>query len=137
MPLIWIHEDCLSLDHPGYAKYPDAPSLFVFDEAEFAAEQRSLKRIGFVYECLLDLPAVIQRGDPAERVAAFARAQGLRHIVTTPSPSPRIRAAARTLASGFELELLEPAPFVDYRGKLDLKRFSRYWQRVQAHAFGG
>ena len=60
--LIWLHPDCLAADNPAYLKYPKADALFVFDEDEIDTEQWTLKRIAFLYETLIELPAEIERG---------------------------------------------------------------------------
>lgn len=132
-PLLWIHEDCLSPTAPPFAKYPDAPALWVWDDSLLAAERWSLKRILFVYETLLELPVEIDGGDPVAVLEAYAKRMGAGRIVTVQSPSPRfaeIRGALR-----IPVEVLAPVPFVEVRGAIDLKRFSRYWKRAQASAF--
>ena len=132
-PLLWIHEDCLSATAPPFALYPHAPAVWVWDDAHLAAEKWSLKRVAFVYESLLELPVEIERGDPATVLEAYAKRIGADRIVTVQSPSPRfteIRTALR-----IPVELLEPVPFVEVRNPIDLKRFSRYWKRVQESAF--
>lgn len=130
-PLIWLHPDCLSASCPSWQKYPCAPALFVFDEAEIEAEQWSLKRVAFLYETLLELPCEIERGDVVARLLA-RRPQ---KIVTVSSPNPRFKDQVRRLEAAVPVEVLPPVPFVDYRGSLDLKRFSRYWKRVEPVLF--
>ena len=134
--IVWLHEDCLSPQHPGLVQHADAPPLFVFDEVALRDDAISLKRIVFQYECLLETPAIIRRGDPVEEVLAFAREHSATRVVTSSTPSPRLRRQMAALQKSIEVEVLDPEPFVDYRGRLDLKRFSRYWQRVQQYAFG-
>jgi len=127
-PLLWIHEDCLSPTSPPFAEYPLAPAVWVWDDSL----DWSLKRIVFVYECLLELPVTIERGDPAMVLHAQAERMGAERIVTVRSPSPRW--AEIRSASQLPVEVLEPIPFVELRGTVDLKRFSRYWKRAQTPA---
>jgi hypothetical protein len=64
-PIVWIHGDCLSPYGPALTAYPGAPAIWVWDDALLEEWRISLKRIVFIYECLLDLPVVIRRGDVA------------------------------------------------------------------------
>ena len=129
--LIWLHPDCLSADNPAYLKYPKADALFVFDEEEIEAEQWTLKRIAFFYETLIELPAEIERG----HVAAKLLARRPEKIVTVESVNPRLRDFLKQLEAVVPVEVLPAVAFVDYRGTLDLKRFSRYWKRVEPIIF--
>ncbi|MBY0503936.1 MAG: hypothetical protein K2X03_08495 [Bryobacteraceae bacterium] len=129
-PLLWIHEDCLSETAPPFALYPQAPAVFVFDESH---SLWSLKRIQFVYECLLELPVIIERGDAAAVLQAQAKAQGTGRIATVSSPSPHWAKIRDRIQ--LPVEVLDPVPFVELRGQVDLKRFSRYWKRAQTSAF--
>ena len=136
--VIWVHGDCLSPNGPAFQAVPDAPALFVWDDALLKEWEISLKRVVFIYECLLELPVVIRRGDVAEEVVRFAAEHGATRILTAESPSPRFRAICKQIAtnmpSGSRLEVLRNEPFVDYDGYLDLKRFSRYWNKVKEYA---
>jgi hypothetical protein len=51
--------------------------------------------------------------------------------VTTATPDPLARRAIRRLAERFPVEVQEPEPFVTLAREPDLKRFSRYWARVE------
>ncbi len=132
MKLIWIHGDCLHRASPAQRAYPDSPSLFVWDDAELQRAGWSLKRIGFIYECLLDLPVTIRRGDPVIEVGRFARELRCSGIATMASPDPRIQAQAAAMGA----EILPLEPFVELKGKLDLARFSRYWRKAEAALLG-
>ena len=132
-PLLWIHDDCLSVTAPPFARYPQAPGLWVWDDEHLLAERWSLKRVQFVYECLLELPVAIERGDPVQVLTAQALALGAQRIVTVASPSPRWAEVRQALP--LPVEVLEPIPLVEMRGHIDLKRFSRYWKRAQTSAF--
>lgn len=128
MKLIWVHAECLHRLSPSYRAYPNSPSLFVWDDVELQRTGWSLKRIGFVYECLLDLPVTIRRGDPVNEVLRFAQELHCSGIATMASPDPRIQAQAAAMGA----EILELEPFVELKGKLDLARFSRYWRKAEA-----
>ncbi|MBF2099144.1 MAG: hypothetical protein IGQ88_12340 [Gloeomargaritaceae cyanobacterium C42_A2020_066] len=132
-PILWVHGDCLDPHSPCFAAYPGRPALWVWDETLLTASQISLKRLVFLYECLLDLPVVIRRGDPAQVILTFAQEQGTNWVVTTDSPSPRFQQICDGLTKHLRLDVLAVEPFLAYEGYLDLKRFSRYWRAAQRH----
>ena len=127
MKLIWVHADCLHRQSAAYRAHPDAPSIFVWDDAEMQRVGFSLKRIGFIYECLLDLPVTIRRGDPVSEVQRFALELQCSGVVTMASPDPRLIAQTDELSA----EILSQEPFVEVKGRIDLARFSRYWRKVE------
>jgi hypothetical protein len=133
--LLWLHPDCLAADNPAFAKYPGARAVFIWDEEEIEEEAWTLKRIQFLYESLLEIPAEIHRGPVVPKLTELLRAANLRKIATVDSVNPRFKEHRRLLEMAFSLEVLPPVPFVDYRGHLDLKRFSRYWKRVEPVVF--
>ena len=127
MKLIWVHADCLHRQSAAYRAYPDSPSIFVWDDAEIQRVGFSLKRIGFIYECLLDLPVTMRRGDPVSEVQRFALELGCSGVVTMASPDPHLIAQTAELGA----EILAQEPFVEVKGRIDLARFSRYWRKVE------
>lgn len=134
--IIWVHGDNLSPHGPALSAHPDAPAVWVWDEPLLKAWRISLKRIVFIYECLLELPVTIRRGRIVSEIARFAAEHEADTIVTAASPSPRFREICRRLrAAGYALEVLEERPFVDPNDNYDLKRFSRYWRKAQKTAF--
>jgi hypothetical protein len=135
-PILWVHGDALSPEHPIFRAYPQAPAIFCFDEALLREGQVSLQRIAFLYECLLELPVDIHRGDVVEQVLAFARQHDADGIVTAATPSPRFAAFCTQLDEHLPVRIVAPEAFLDYDGHLDLKRFSRYWKTAQRYAWG-
>ena len=136
-PIVWVHGDCLSPQNPALQEYPNAPAIWVWDDALLEEWQISLKRIVFIYECLLELPVTIRRGNVAAEVVAFAKEHGADGVATAQSPSPRFEAICNDIeeALSLEVEVWSPEPFVDYDGYIDLKRFSRYWRKAQQYIF--
>ncbi len=136
--IVWVHGDCLSPHNPALVSSPNAPAIFVWDEALLNEWHISFKRIVFMYECLLELPVTIRRGDVVSEIVGFATEHGATRILTAESPSPRFRTICRQVSqvmpSGSRLEVLKIEPFVDYEGRIDLKRFSRYWNTVKKFA---
>jgi hypothetical protein len=133
--IIWVHGDCLSSEGPALTTYPGAPAIWVWDDALLEQWRISLKRIIFIYECLLDLPIIIRRGDVAAEVAAFAQEHNAGRVATAESPSPRFRIIQHELARTLTVETLPVAPFLAYDRPLDLKRFSRYWKIAEQYVF--
>jgi len=134
-PIIWIHGDCLSPHNPALQAHPNSPAIWVWDEALIEEWQLSLKRITFIYECLLELPVVIRRGDVTKEVIAFAKEQNANLVVTANSPSPRFKAICNEIERSLQLEVFEVESFFEYDGYIDLKRFSRYWKVAEKYIY--
>ena len=134
--IVWVHGDCLRPGNPALAAAPGAPAIFVFDDALLDDYGTTLKRLVFLYECLLELPVTIRRGDVAEQVLAFAHGHGAERVLTTPSPAPRFLEIGRRLDAEIPLTVVPEIPFLAYDGHLDLRRFSRYWKVAQRYAYG-
>ena len=139
--LVWIHGDCLNPHSPALQAHPDAPRVFVFDDAVLARYQVSLKRIAFLYECLLEIPRIeIRRGKVVAELANAAREHDCTRIVTVESVAPRFARIGKALQREHNLsvEALPLEPFVELSAqetaRLDLKRFSRYWNPLKAKA---
>lgn len=135
-PVVWVHGDCLSPYSPALKAYPDAPAIWVWDDALIEEWQLSLKRITFIYECLLELPVVIRRGEVAAEVVNFAKEHNVDLVVTVDSPSPRFKDICQEIERFVPVEVLAVEPFFEYDGYIDLKRFSRYWKVAEQHLFG-
>ncbi len=133
--IVWVHGDCLSPYNPGLQQYPNTPAIWVWDEALIEEWQLSLKRLTFIYECLLELPVVIRRGDVAQEILAFAKEHDANLVVTANSPSPRFDDICKEMERSLAVQVLEVEPFFDYDGYIDLKRFSRYWKVAQNYVF--
>jgi hypothetical protein len=134
-PIIWINGDCLSPQNPTLQEYPNTPAIWVWDDALIAEWQISLKRLTFIYECLLELPVEIRRGNVAEEVLAFAKEHNTNLVITTDSPSPRFDDICDQIEQSVKLEVFAVEPFFEYDGYIDLKRFSRYWKVAEKYVF--
>ena len=142
-PILWIHGEALGPANPALQAYPGRPAVFVFDSELLAGRSPttgdpasssrpvSLKRIGFLYECLLELPVSLRKGDVATEVLAFARTHGADGIVTSAGIDPRVEAICQRLEQELPVQVLTPEPFVELEGRVDLGRFSRYWRRAE------
>ncbi len=139
--IVWLHADNLNPNNAALRAASDSPAVFVWDDELLKAWKISLKRIVFIYECLLELPVTIRRGDVALEVAAFAQEHSVRRILTMASPSPRHKLICQRIMQqmpkGSRLEVLRDPAFVDTNKSIDLKRFSRYWNAVKYDVLRG
>lgn len=135
--VIWVHGDCLRPGNPALRARPDAPAIFCWDDELLREWRISFKRVLFIYECLLEMPVTIRRGDVAGEVAAFAAEHGATGVVTAFSPSPRFGLIAREIEKSYPIEVLPEDPFLDYPGEFDLRRFSRFWRQAESYAYRG
>ena len=130
-PVLWIHGEALGPANPALVAHPGAPAVFVFDRELIETQRLSLKRLGFIYECLLELPVTLRHGDVALEVLSFARRHGADGVVTSAAVDPRFGLLREQIAAQSPLQVLEPEPFVALPEPLDLRRFSRYWRRAE------
>jgi hypothetical protein len=130
--VVWLHEGCLSPHHPALQAHPTAPALFVFDEDYLRREGYTLKRIAFIYECLLDLPVTIRKGQTIPLLRAFAREHAAERIVTSETVCPWHRQILAAVAA----ETLPLPALIHHPGPFDLTRFSRFWRKAEKFAYG-
>ncbi|MTJ06490.1 deoxyribodipyrimidine photo-lyase [Anabaena sp. UHCC 0204] len=134
-PVIWINGDCLSPHNPALQEYPQAPALWVWDDVLISEWQIGIKRLTFIYECLLELPVEIRRGNIAAEILNFTKEHNANLVVTTDSPSPRFNDICNQIHNSIKLEILSVEPFFEYDGYIDLQRFSRYWKVAKKYVF--
>ena len=138
--LIWIYPDCLHPNGAALTAYPDAPRVFVFDEPNILASEMTLKRIAFIYESLLEIKLIeIRKGNPVQELIEALDEFNCDTIAVVISVDPRFQEIVDELRQHniqFEIFLVEP--FVQLAAgeaeKLNLKRFSKYWNQVKRRA---
>ena len=135
-PIIWIHAEALGPTNPALLVHPEAPAVFVFDRELIETQRLSLKRLGFLYECLLELPVTLRHGDVAQEVLSFARRHGADGVVTSAGVDPRFGLLREQIAAHLPVQVHEPEPFVVLPEPVDLRRFSRYWRRAEPVLWG-
>ena len=96
-PIVWVHEGALGQSNAALEDCPEAPALFVFDQAWIQQQRISRKRLGFLYECCLELPVTIRKGDVAAEVLAFAERHGADGVVTSGAVDPRLNRIAAAI----------------------------------------
>ena len=125
MRIAWLHSDCLSANW----LLPEDRAVYVFDDAQLEENGWGLKRIMFVYETLLELRVEIYHGPTVPTLAALAQPHG--GLVTVDTPDSWLRERIGDLRQAIQVDLV-PAPlFVRLEGRVDLKRFSRYWSKAE------
>ncbi|MFM8276378.1 MAG: FAD-binding domain-containing protein [Cyanobium sp.] len=151
--VLWIHGEALGPANPALRAYPGAPAVFVFDRellagrtatsgggrgaGEPAPQPLALTRLGFLMECLLELPVSLRHGDVVEELVGFAQRHGAARIITSQAVDPRFERLRARLATRLPVEVLAPEPFAPLDDRqpdgapLDLRRFSRYWKRAE------
>jgi len=136
-PIVWVHEEALGPRHPCLLAFPEAPALFVFDTHWISDHQVSRKRLGFLYECALELPLTLRKGAVAEEVLAFAERHQADGIVTSTPVDPRLERIADAIDQQMPLQCLAPDPFVTLPRPPRLGRFSRYWREAESVVWEG
>ena len=135
-PVLWIHDEALGPTNPALVAHREAPALFVFDRELIETQRLSLKRLGFLYESLLELPVTLRHGDVAQEVLSFASRHGADGVVTSAGVDPRFGLLREQIAAHLPVQVLEPEPFVVLPEPVDLRRFSRYWRRAEPVLWG-
>ncbi len=138
--LVWIHPDCLNPCGAALTKYSTAPKVFVFDDEWLLTDSISLKRIAFIYECLLEIEGVeIRKGQVIKEILEAMSSSHCDSIVVVESVDPRFaEIVAEFRRKNIQVEILAAEPLVKLAAgeaeRLDLKRFSRYWNQVKRRA---
>ena len=134
-PLVWVTLGAASSRGAAALAFPTSPRIHVIDPAWLAAEEPGLKRLVFLWECLADIQDLhVVEGPPVDVLPTAAAALGCDGIALEWTPCPRERAAAAAIARVLPVSVVDEAPFCDRSRVDDLRRFSRYWQRVRASA---
>ncbi|MBC8101133.1 MAG: hypothetical protein H7Z41_00915 [Cytophagales bacterium] len=140
--VVWLHGDHLSAANPALTQYPDAPVVFVFDEAFLGPAGLAFHRLFFLYEAVVEVFAArepgtcsVRRGSVTDEVVAFAREHRARRIVTTDTIGDRFAEYLESLeAHGLPVETIPVPSLVPYDGRRAPKRFSAWWREVEADA---
>ncbi len=132
--LVWIHDDSLSPRSPVFEEN-HVEAAYVLDEAFIDARGYGLKRLTFLAECALDLPVSIHKGRFVSVLTDLAEAKGADRILCMDTPDPWLLQVIDELKERIPVTVLDHPPFAHLEGRIDLKRFSRYWKKAQGAAF--
>ncbi len=130
--LIWVHDDAIDPRSLAHRLYPYAPSVYVFDAPYVEQHRWTLRRIAFLYECLLDIPnLLIRRGAVAAEVVQAAQRLGATKVVALRGTDPRWERYAAEIARHLPLEWVTPESFLQPLATTDLLSPARYWAARQ------
>lgn len=122
---VWLTAESLGHADPALAAHPDAPAIFVFDEALLAKLMLSSKRLVFLSETLADLADVreveVHLGDPKEVLAN-------RSVAVTYAPVPGFRSRSASI----DVAALHPWPWLRKPSSGSVLSFSAW---LKSHAY--
>ena len=153
-PIIWMHEDALTYHHPVFQAAGEAGrnlrAVFVWDSAYFQLQGYSLKRLTFIYECLIDLQRQnsdagnginldVFSGDMQSVLAKLMRVNDRSEaakLYLAGTPNPIFLDIANSLAQKYPVKIIPNRPFIDAPDDVDMTRFFRFWNRSRRSALG-
>ena len=125
---VWLHGDSLSKQDPARKRYPEGPSVFVFDRPFFDRARLSFKRIFFLYECAIEAADEMWVGETVEEILDWAGREQLGRLAVTESPSPRWREMVERLKQKVEVEVVKAEEMVTVPEGYRVKRFTPFWK---------
>ena len=126
-PIIWVHEDALSRSHPVFSAAANAKDvLFIWDNEFFQSQGYTVKRLLFIYECLLEMDVAIIKGSMAEVLSDFCNGE----IYTAQTPNPYFRDIIKSLqAGGSKVIIVENEMFSQIDQGAEMGRFFQFWNK--------
>jgi len=135
--LVWVNEESLDLQGPALMAHPQATSVFIFDEAAIESAGWSIKRLAFIYECLLEIPNIqVYRGSTINILLSLIKEQGYSAIATTSAVDPRLKDMSEKINRFVPVQHYPIEEFAPIERVRDLRRFSRYWSSVESVVVG-
>ena len=125
---VWLHGDSLSKQDPARKRYPEGPSVFVFDRPFLDRVRLSFKRIFFLYECAIEAADEMRVGETVEEILDWAGREQLGRLAVTESPSPRWREMVERLKQKMEVEVVKAEEMVTVPEGYRVKRFTPFWK---------
>ena len=125
---VWLHGDSLSKQDPARKRYPEGPSVFVFDRPFLDRARLSFKRIFFLYECAIGAADEMRVGETVEEIMDWAGREQLGRLAVTESPSPRWREMVERLKQKMEVEVVKAEEMVTVPEGYRVKRFTPFWK---------
>ena len=125
---VWLHGDSLSKQDPARKRYPEGPSVFVFDRPFLDRARLSFKRIFFLYECAIKAADEMRVGETVEEILDWAGREQLGRLAVTESPSPRWREMVERLKQKVEVEVVKAEEMVTVPEGYRVKRFTPFWK---------
>ena len=125
---VWLHGDSLSEQDPARKRYPEGPSVFVFDRPFLDRARLSFKRIFFLYECAIEAADEMRVGETVEEILDWAGREQLGRLAVTESPSLRWREMVERLKQKVEVEVVKAEEMVTVPEGYRVKRFTPFWK---------
>ena len=128
--IIWVHDKMLN--NSNLQGLDDQTKvIFVWDDHYFRNRSYSLKRLVFIYETLCQMPVEIIRGDIFEVMCSLAP----KKVRTFFTADTKIKELTQQLSEDYDIEVINPHPFVQVPGRYEFKRFFKYWNKAKKTAF--
>ena len=126
-PVIWVHEDALSQSHPVFSAAKNAKAvLFIWDNEYFQSQGYTVKRLLFIYECLLEMDVQIIKGNTLEVLSDFCEGE----IFTASTPNPYFLDIIEQMGErSSKVTLVEDDPFSQIPQDEEMERFFRFWNK--------
>ena len=132
VPLIWLHEEALSMTHPVFKVAPErTKAVYVWDDGYFRQTNYSLKRIVFIYETLCEMPVDIIQGNTLDVIRQLA----IPTLYIPATNNPLIVNIIASLEPTVSLKIVEDEAFVIIKKPIDFRRFFQYWNKAEKTAF--
>ena len=132
---VWVHDGMLSPAHPAVAL--GASAFFLWDDAHIAASRHSQGRIDFQRSAIFCEDEHAGNRSLVRTVLEQAHSKKATTILTGDTADPRLRRAVSELEREIDIRWIAPEPLVEISGPVDLKRFSRYWSKVERRLCDG
>ena len=126
--LVWVHDGMMSFQHPAVAM--GQTHVFIWDDQRIAVQQQGAGRISFQRSALFCRDEHSHGRAVSEVLIDVANAGRFKTIVTGFTPDPHLLRSIAKLKMQIDVQIVHESPFVDLNGKLDLSRFSRYWEKA-------
>ena len=126
-PVIWVHEDALSQSHPVFSAAKNAKAaIFIWDNEYFKSQDYTVKRLLFIYECLLDMDVSIIEGNSLDILSDFC--EGAIYMADTPNPY-FLDIVEKMRERKSNVILVPDEPFSQMPTDTDMERFFRFWNK--------
>ena len=126
-PAIRVHEDALSQSHPVFSAAKNVKAvLFIWDNEYFQSQGYTVKRLLFIYECLLEMDVQIIKGNTLEVLSDFCEGE----IFTASTPNPYFLDIVEQMGErSSKVTLVEDDPFSQIPQDEEMERFFRFWNK--------
>ncbi len=126
--LVWVHEDALRQSHPVFTSAGAAQAIFVWDNDYFKSQNYTVKRLLFIYECLLEMDVTIIEGSTQEVLRDISKG-GVIHTAKT--LNPYFKTIIKNLRTTSDVQVTADELFSQIPYDTDMGRFFRFWNKAR------